>query len=48
VNKRFFIKIDTMITSIKQIIFINNFNVDKKSFIRFKKSNKNNQITSIF
>jgi len=40
----FFIKIESMImliTSIKQIILINNFNFDENSFIHFKKFNKN-------
>ena len=37
-----------LITSIKQIIFINNFNLDEKSLIHFKKFNKKDQIVSIF
>jgi len=49
-NYFFFIKIDIviiLITSIKQIILINNFNFDKKkSLIRFKKFNKNDQIAT--
>jgi len=37
-----------LITSIKQIILINNFNYDEKSLIRFKKFNENDQTVSIF
>ena len=38
-----------LITSIKYIIFYNNFNFDeKKSFIRYNKFNENKQIVSIF
>jgi len=47
----FFIKIDTMImliTTLKQIILISNFNFDEKSLICFKKFNKKDHITSVF
>jgi len=37
-----------LITSIKQLIFINNFNFDEKSSTCFKKFNENDQIASIF
>jgi len=37
-----------LITSIKQIILINNFNFDKKFLIRFKISNEKDQIILIF
>jgi len=37
-----------LITSIKWIILINNFNFDEKSFICFNKFNENDQIKSIF
>jgi len=37
-----------LITSIKQIILINNLNFDKKLLIRFKKLKENDQIASNF
>jgi len=37
-----------LITSINQIILINNFNFDETSLICFKKSNEKGQIVSIF
>ena len=37
-----------LITSKKQIIFINSFNFDEKSLIRFKKFNAKDKIVSIF
>jgi len=46
-----FYQIDTMImliTAIKQIILVNNFNFDEKYFICCKKFNENDQIVSIF
>jgi len=47
----FFIKFDIMvmlITSIKHIIIINNFNFDEKLLNHFKKINKKNHVASIF
>jgi len=52
VEQRFFIKIDTRIMSItptKEINLIQNFNLDEKTLIRFKKFNrKKGQIASFF
>jgi len=37
-----------LITPIKQIIIINNFNFDEKLLIHFKKCNENHHIALIF
>jgi len=41
-------KVIMLITSIKQVIIIHNFNFDEKSLIRFKKFNENDHIASTF